>query len=172
VQRIQQLALPTESFPAQARNKAAWNALRAREAADFFTIGYTQRDIVAFMQVLKDAGVMTVLDIRHSAVSMYKPDFSKGNLRRHLASAGIDYIHLPRFGVPKDIRSKAAGESSRQLIWDWYSQYVVPFLNLHSFFNSGAHPVALLCLELDPTSCHRHLLALKLEQHGLRGHDL
>ncbi len=142
--RSPELALPTDSLRIQLQNKAAWNDARSRDLADFFTVGYMQRDIVTFLAVLVDAGVRTVLDVRHTPVSMYKPDFSKSNLQNHLAIAGIDYLHLPRFGVP----------------------------NLHSFFNSGDHPVALLCMELDPTSCHRHRIAMKLESHRLRGFDL
>jgi len=170
--RSPELALPTDSLRIQLQNKAAWNDARSRDLADFFTVGYMQRDIVTFLAVLVDAGVRTVLDVRHTPVSMYKPDFSKSNLQNHLAIAGIDYLHLPRFGVPRDIRGKAAGQPTRHLIWEWYDTYVVPFVNLHSFFNSGDHPVALLCMELDPTSCHRHRIAMKLESHRLRGFDL
>jgi uncharacterized protein (DUF488 family) len=170
--RIPELNLPTDSINVQLSNKAAWNRDRSREGADFFTVGYMRRDISAFLDVLLEAGVMTVLDVRHAPVSMYKPDFSKGNLQRHLTGAGIDYVHLRHLGVPRDIRAKAAGQETREPIWEWYDQHVIPFMNLHAFLNSGAHPVALLCMELDPTSCHRHRLAMKLERHGLKGFDL
>ena len=168
----EQLHLPTDSMGVQTLKKAAWNERRSRSQANFFTIGYMQRDIGTFLGLLAEAGVLTILDVRHAPVSMYKPDFSKTNLQRHLAVAGIDYIHSPQLGVPRDIRSKAVGMETRSSIWEWYDEYVTPFVNLHAFLNSGTHPVALLCVELDPTSCHRHRLAMKLERQGLRGFDL
>lgn len=170
--RVPDLNLPTNSARVQAQNKDAWNGERSRELADFYTIGYMRRDIASFVSVLRDAGVMTVLDVRYAPVSIYKPDFSKTNLRRHLAEAEIGYLHFPELGVPRDIRGKAAGQPTRDLIWHWYDRHVVPLLTLHSFFNSSEHPVALLCVELDPTSCHRHRLSLALERRGLRGFDL
>ena len=170
--RIPELNLPTDPIKVQLQHKAAWNEVRSLDGADFFTVGYMQRDITGFVAVLAEAGVRTVLDVRHSPVSMYKPDFSKGNLREHLRSVDIEYLHLPSLGVPRDIRGKASGKSSREPIWEWYDRHVSPFLNLHQFFNCAEHPVAFLCMELDPTACHRHRLAIRLEACGLKGFDL
>ena len=39
-------------------------------------------------------------------------------------------------------------------------------------FGVADHPVAFMCVELDPTACHRHRLSLALEEQGLRGFDL
>lgn len=167
-----ELKLPTEPLRVQQQRKAAWNEYRDRESADFFTIGYTKRTIESFVAVLVDAGVSTVIDVRHTPVSMYKPDFSKTNLAQHLAAAGIAYVHLRHLGVPRDIRGRAAVTGSRAAIWEWYDDHVIPRLSLYYFFNSATHPVALLCTELDPTACHRHRLALSLEARGLRGFDL
>ena len=45
-------------------------------------------------------------------------------------------------------------------------------INLHHFLNSVDHPAALMCVETDPTECHRHRLCIALEGLGLRGFDL
>jgi uncharacterized protein (DUF488 family) len=143
--------------------------------ADFFSIGYAGRTIDEVLYVLSSAKVATVVDIRHSASSMYKPDFSKGNLERTLLSAGIGYLHLRDLGIPRDIRSRAIGERDRSMLWHWYDRHVIPQFvndNLHQFFNFADHPVAFMCLETDPTSCHRHRLVLALERLGLKGFDL
>lgn len=170
--RSPELKLPTDSLAVQNQNKAVWNEARRREDADFYTVGYTRRNIAGFLAVLVEAGVSTVVDVRHAPVSMHKPDFSKKNLARHLAGVGIDYIHMRHLGVPRDIRGRAAVTGSRDTIWEWYDDHIATSLSLNAFFNSGDHPVALLCTEVDPTSCHRHRLALALERHGLRGFDL
>jgi uncharacterized protein (DUF488 family) len=106
---------------------------------------------------------------------MYRPELSKSNLKRLTEEKGLIYEHFPELGVPRDIRAKAIDTGSREAIWEWYDENVVDSYigkNLHRFLNGFEHPVALMCVELDPRECHRHRLFLKLEQMGLTGFDL
>lgn len=157
---------------AQLDQKAAWNRSRSESDADFYTIGYSGRTMPEFISALKSAAVETVVDVRQNPVSMYKPEFSKRNLASALAAEGVAYLHESALGVPRDIRSRALEGNGRDGIWLWYDENVVSSLNLNRFFNFASHPIALLCTEIDPTSCHRHRLALSLERSGLRGYDL
>jgi uncharacterized protein (DUF488 family) len=169
------LPLPSDPLHIQLRKKADWNESRSVDSADFFTVGYAGRTIGQFCDVLISAGVVTLVDIRYNPVSMYKPEFSKANLRHHLEVAGVRYIHFPELGVPRDIRSLAIDKPDRSELWTWYDQHVAePYVgrNLHHFLNFADHPVALMCVETDPTSCHRHRLGLVLERLGLQGFDL
>ena len=169
------LTLPSSSSKQQAENKLLWNHLRDLENADFFTFGYTGRKLEEIIKILFMAEVRSLLDIRQNPVSMYRPELSKSNLKVAVEKRGIHYFHIPELGVPRDIRAKAISHGSRDIIWDWYDQYVAsPYLgkNLHHFFNSVEHPVALMCVELDPHECHRHRLCMVLEKMGLRGYDL
>ncbi len=173
--RQQSLKLPTESPRIQRENKDRWNENRSKDNSDFFTVGYMGRTIHDLVESLRAASVRTVVDVRHAAVSMYRPEFSKRNLETHLADAGISYLHLPHLGVPREIRNLATDYGHRHIIWDWYDDNVAgPYIgrNLTDFLNQAEHPVALLCVELDPTACHRHRLSALLEQQGLRGFDL
>jgi uncharacterized protein (DUF488 family) len=168
------LKLPNRSARVQAEKKALWNEARSIENAAFYTVGYSGRTIDEFIGLLSEAGVRCVIDIRFTPISMYKPDFSRTNLERALTRAGFEYMHVPRLGVPRDIRARAIETGNRETIWEWYDKHVVePFLrkNLHEFMNLN-HPVALMCVELDPTECHRHRLFLALEEEGLQGFDL
>ncbi len=167
-----ELKLPSESPKAQAKNKEAWNESRDKQEADFFTVGYSGRTITEFLTAILDAGVKCLVDVRANPVSMYKPDFSKSNLERHLAKSGVAYLHLPDLGVPRDIRSKAVESGDRSDIWRWYDANVAGTFRLHRFFNMADHPVAFMCTELDPTTCHRHRLSLALEKSGLNGFDV
>lgn len=169
------LNLPSIPAKQQAEYKALWNEARSTEESDFFTIGYAGRTTEEFLNALTSAGVRTLADIRQHAVSMYKPDFSKANLRRLLESRGIIYVHLPELGVPRDIRAKAIDTGTRDVIWEWYDEYVVePYVggNLHRFLNQMEHPIAMMCTETAPQECHRHRLFLRLEKMGLHGFDL
>ena len=167
--------LPSDPPAVQEANKSAWNSERSKSSADFYTVGYAGRSNESFIDVLKSARVSCVIDVRSVPVSRFNPKFSKNNLRQSLDQVGIEYVHLPSLGVPTAIRQEAAEVGNRDAIWDWYADAVVSRYarrNLGWFFDSGAHPVALMCVELDPTTCHRHLLADLLERLGFSGYDL
>jgi uncharacterized protein (DUF488 family) len=168
------LKLPSGSPKQQAENRILWNDSRSPQAADFFTVGYSGRGIDDFMRSLVHNGVRTLVDVRQNAVSMYRPELSKNNLKRRVEDAGLQYIHMPELGVPRDIRAKAIAAGTREVIWHWYDQYVAKpyFKNLHHFLNATEHPVAFMCTELDPCECHRHRLFVELESKGLRGYEL
>lgn len=169
------LKLPSKTARQQTDSKATWNDARSVATADFFTFGYSGRSISEITDSLLTAGVRTLLDIRQNAVSMYRPEMSKNNLRQFLEAHGIHYVHAPELGVPRDIRAKAISAQSRDVIWDWYDEFVVqPYVgrNLHRFLNAVEHPVAMMCAEIDPVECHRHRLFVALEEQGLRGFDL
>jgi uncharacterized protein (DUF488 family) len=169
------LTLPSASAKQQAENKVIFNDARCPNAAHFFTIGYTGRKLDEILNLLSSNGVRTLVDIRQNPVSMYRPEVSKNNLKRAIEERGLLYNHVPELGVPRDIRAKAIDAGTRDVIWDWYDQYIVePYVgrNLHRFLNGLEHPVALMCVEIDPRECHRHRLFLALENMGLRGFDL
>ena len=173
--KVRPLKLPAAPVRQQAENKCLWNEARSPQGADFFTIGYTGKSIEVIIDLLESNGIRTLVDIRQNPVSMYRPELTKGNLLKALSGRGIHYAHVPELGVPRDIRAKAIDTGNREVIWEWYDQYVVqPYIrkNMHWFLNGNEHPVALMCVELDPQDCHRHRLFIALEEMGLRGYDL
>jgi uncharacterized protein (DUF488 family) len=171
---IRPLKLPSRPARVRAESKALWNEARCIATADFFTVGYEGRSTGDLLSTLRAAEIRLLLDIRHSAVSMYRPELSKRNFSELLAREGIEYLHVPQWGVPRAIRTQAIEAGSREPIWRWYDENVVePFFarNLHRFLNMG-NPLAMMCMETDPEECHRHRLFLELEKQGLRGFDL
>ena len=169
------LKLPSASLKQQSKNRETWNDARSAETADFFTVGYTGRKTEEMLDTLAAHGVRTLVDVRQNAVSMYRPDLSKGNLAKAVGQRGMVYEHMPELGVPRDIRAKAIDAGTRDVIWEWYDKHVVePHFgaNLHRFLNCVEHPVALMCTELDPSECHRHRIFVRLEELGLIGFEL
>ncbi|MDV2988832.1 MAG: DUF488 family protein [Dehalogenimonas sp.] len=169
------LKLPEKTASEQRLSKAYWNRNHFSANPEFYTIGYSGQTIQSFITTLQKAGVATLIDIRFTPVSRYKPDFSKTNLKNALESNGIIYTHRPDWGIPRDIRAYGIGKDTRNDIWRWYDSNVLPNIvsdNLNEFFNSLEHPVALMCVELDPTECHRHRVFLELERRGFGGRDL
>ena len=169
------LRLPDAPKRVQQANKVAWNTSRSQRQADFFTVGYSGRNLTEFVAVLRLASISTLVDVRFAPVSLYKPDFSKEKLRRVLESEAITYIHRMDLGVPREIRAGALESATRDGIWEWYDEQIVPGFagkNLNVFFDAWVHPIAFMCTEFDPTACHRHRLSIALERHGLNSFDL
>ena len=167
------IELPQAPVAVQQVNKVLWN-LKHSVTADFYTIGYSGRDIEQFINVIEAASVSTVIDIRNAPVSQYKPDFSKDNLRAHLRKRNINYKHHPDLGVPTDVRRQAADTNDRGIIWEWYQQKIIGNLPDDMLTNVAKSngTVAFMCMEVDPEACHRHLVFIELERAGLKGYDL
>jgi hypothetical protein len=93
------LKLPEKTVSEQEQSKKDWNSKHCVSQPDFYTIGYSGKKISDFIDIIKNAGVATLVDVRFSPVSRFKPEFSKNNLKRLLEANGIQYIHRPEWGV-------------------------------------------------------------------------
>src|SRR3990170_2040186 len=93
------LNLPSAPVKRQTENRHLFNDARCPAEADFFTVGYTGRKIDDIFALLEANGVRTLVDIRKNAVSMYRPELSKTNLKRLTEERGLEYCHVPEWGV-------------------------------------------------------------------------
>jgi ParB/RepB/Spo0J family partition protein len=164
------IELPQESVDVQIFNKTMWNLERVGDF-DFYTIGYEKKTIEQFLRLLEAKKIGTLVDVRKNPVSQYKPEFSKENLKGILSKNGIRYVHYPELGVPSEIRRKLGETGDYNWFFKQYDKNVIPKLDEVDLENLG-YPIAIMCVELDPTKCHRHRIALALEKKGLRGYDL
>jgi len=155
-------------------NKNRWNRTRSKSKANFFTLGYSGRTLNEIIKSLLDNHVTTLVDIRANPLSQHRPQFNKRNLIRELNIYGIQYIHQPNLGVPKVVRELIKDDNINS-IWEWYDKFVIPAFvdpDLNNYNKLAQHPLAFMCTEFDPFSCHRHRLALSLEAKGLNSYDL
>lgn len=165
------IALPQDSIDVQIFNKIMWNLERVGNF-DFYTVGYEKKTIKQVLELLKRAKVETLVDVRKNPISQYKPDFNKGKLQETLKNHGIDYVHYPELGVPSDIRRKLGETGDYNWFFKQYDENILPRLEGDADLKPLKYPIAIMCVELDPTRCHRHRIALALEKKGLRGYDL
>jgi hypothetical protein len=173
--RIEQLTrprieLPVESLEDQIFNKIMWNLSRIGDY-DFYTIGYEKRTYEQFLSILKAKKIATLVDVRKNPVSQYKEEFNKEYLAESMRKNGIKYVHRPELGVPSEVRRKLEETGDYSWFFKEYDRNTaseLTKLNLKDF----TQPVAFMCVELDPTRCHRHRIALELEKRGYRGYDL
>lgn len=175
--RIEKLEKPkaellAPSLGEQIFHKTLWNLERVGHY-DFYSIGYENKTIEQFVALLLSKNIKTLFDVRKNPISMYKLEFNKENLRVILQKNDIDYFHFPSFGVPTKIRDQLALTHDYDWFFKWYDNNVINSESFQVFDSSKFRlPFALMCVEFDPTRCHRHRLALALEKRGLKGYDL
>lgn len=130
---------------------------------NIMTIGYEGSSIDDFLATLVKAKVNVLLDVREIPVSRRK-GFSKKALAEHVASVGIAYRHERDLGSPKEIRHQLHADGDYTTYFRSFSKYIEsqrPLLEELACELDGN--VALVCYERDPATCHRSVVAKRLE---------
>jgi uncharacterized protein (DUF488 family) len=129
---------------------------------ELFTIGYEKRPIEELVELLAEARVDVILDVRDKPVSR-KPGFSKRGLAAALAKANIGYVHAGFAGNPKSLRDSAASPAealrSYERHLDRNPAVLAELSDLIAKLHGEGKRACLLCLERDPAECHRGILA-------------
>jgi uncharacterized protein (DUF488 family) len=128
-----------------------------------WTIGYETLLPGALASELEHAGVKRLIDVRYRPQSR-RAGMSKTRLGELLAEHGIAYEHRRALGTPPDIRwyykNRREAEGARLFAEHIEHDDGAGALDaLASELRSpDALPTALLCLEADPSVCHRRTL--------------
>lgn len=136
---------------------------------ELLTLGYEGRTLEEFVRLLRAERVDAVLDVRDVPWS-HKPGFSKKPLAEGLEAARIGYVHAGFAGNPKRLRSQAADTSEALRLYAAHLEAVPEVLAefdvlVGDLLDQGKR-VCLLCLERDPTQCHRAILAARWAEHA------
>jgi len=122
-----------------------------------FTIGYSGTEIDGFLDKLAMNKIDVVCDVRSTPYSIYKPDFSRREFRKHLNSASIKYAFFgEQLGArPKDRSVYVRGQAKYDKIAE--TAYFTEGLER---LREGSKKLnlALVCSEKDPIDCHRACL--------------
>ena len=128
-----------------------------------FTIGYEGANIADFVATLQTAGVTILMDIREIPISR-RPGFSKKLLSENLVNAGIMYRHIRDLGSPRDIRHELHAKGDYVKFFRDFSKYLDTQQELlGEIARDLSGRVALMCYERDPTTCHRRVVAERIE---------
>jgi uncharacterized protein (DUF488 family) len=127
-----------------------------RHTGTIVSIGYEGRDLEGFMSALRINRVDVVVDVRLTPISR-KKGFSKTALSGALVDAGVDYLHLPELGNPKENRD-AFGDGRVEQGRARFNERLdngsgAAFDQVIEL--ARARRVALLCFERDEKACHR-----------------
>ncbi len=129
------------------------------------TIGYQGATIATVLQVLTEARVELLVDVRAVAGSR-RPGFSKTQLAANLRGAGIEYLHLRGLGTPAPGRAaaRAGRHDEMRAIFLKHLERHEAHAELEALADivQGGRRVCLLCFEADPAHCHRTLVAKAL----------
>lgn len=129
-----------------------------------YTIGYEGASLDSWVDVLRDANVQVVVDVRDLPLSRRK-GFSKTALGNRLTIEGIEYIHVRALGNPSEWRHALKDGSMtfqefaplfRQLLND-REEAVETMASL-----ALKKRVCLVCFEKEADCCHRSIVAESL----------
>lgn len=131
-----------------------------------YTIGYEKLLPAELLAELQHAGVERLIDVRFRPQSR-RAGMSKTRLTELLESHGIAYEHRRELGTPADIRP-LFHQGKLQEAATAYTEHVTTHaphaLDELAEELDTAPPTALLCLEADPTGCHRRVITDELQK--------
>jgi ParB family chromosome partitioning protein len=151
-------------------------ALRRYLNDTLYTIGYEGKSLDQFLTILKTNGIETLIDVRFSVESQYKPEFSGNLLARELQRNGIKYAHRKEFGVPYEWQNPyKEGAIPFECLDKYYRWNVKKNTDFKAFLDGVKEngKTALMCYERYATakreqtiSCHRSILAAIMQETG------
>jgi uncharacterized protein (DUF488 family) len=135
----------------------------AASKSTLVSIGYEGKSVRDLVAQLLQQDVRVLVDVRLTPLSR-KPGLSKTKLSRALAAVGIDYVHHPALGNPRDNRAgfRAGEPQSRARYRDVLESAAATDALAHVCELIDGGVVALLCFEDDHAECHRDIVARRL----------
>jgi uncharacterized protein (DUF488 family) len=139
----------------------------------FFTVGHSNQGIEAFVDLLREAQIELLVDIRKIPMSRFNPQFNTGALPGALAPWRIAYEHIAALGglrgkaktQPPGINAFWTNESFHN-----YADYALsaPFhAGLERLIEAGSkRRSAIMCSESVWWRCHRRIVADYLIANG------
>lgn len=138
---------------------------QAADGLTFFTIGHSTRSFGEFAELLTEAGVDFLVDVRSVPRSRTNPQFNQEVLPADLAARGIGYRHLAALG---GLRGRQQGvPDSLNAFWRNagfrnYADYALTAgfrLGFAELLRLGAeHSCATMCAEAVWWRCHRRII--------------
>src|SRR5207249_2864348 len=132
--------------------------MRPMNRRTVYSVGHSNGDLVAFIELLRQSEVETLVDIRSQPYSRYAPQFNLEALERAVRSAGIRFEYMGR---------ELGGRPVGREFYDGRGHVDYARLAQSHTFDAGLRDIieragdcrlALMFSEESPESCHRRLL--------------
>jgi uncharacterized protein (DUF488 family) len=126
-----------------------------------FTIGFTKKSARRFFEMLKDAGVKRVVDVRLNNVSQLAGFAKRDDLAFFLSEiCGIEYVHGPDLAPTQEILEDYR---KKRIDWETYEARFLEVMKQRRIEQLIPRDLmaeaCLLCSEHRPERCHRRLVA-------------
>lgn len=132
-------------------------------AATLWTIGHSTRPWDAFVDMLREARIVRLVDVRRFAGSRRNPQFSPLTMAPALADAGIEYLPMPDLGGRRAPLPDSPNGAWRVAAFRGYADYMATneFERARARLMglADAAPTAVMCAEAVWWQCHRRLIA-------------
>ena len=128
-----------------------------------WTIGHSTRPWEAFVDLLQEASIACVVDVRRFAGSRRNPQFSPETMDPALRGAGIDYWPVPAFGGRRTPRPDSPNGAWRVAAFRGYADHMASAEFVHArerlMQRARDERCAVMCAEAVWWRCHRRLIA-------------
>jgi uncharacterized protein (DUF488 family) len=153
------------------------NGASQLSAATIWTIGHSNRDLGAFLDLLTANSIQVLADVRRFPGSKRQPQFGRENLETALGEAGIGYRHFPDLGGRRTQRlTNSPNTAWRVESFNAYADYMQSTnfqASLQELADLAARQTTvIMCAEALPWRCHRRLIADALLVQGWRVLDI
>ena len=140
-------------------------AIPTAENGGLFTIGYQQRTVENYINLLHQNCIDVLCDVRRNPVSR-RYGFGKTALNNACTKMGIKYLHFPQLGVDSRYRKDLHDKKGYRTLLAFYRSNTLPnerklIEMIHERMCSGER-LALTCYERNHEHCHRSILAESL----------
>jgi uncharacterized protein (DUF488 family) len=140
--------------------------------ATLFTIGHSTRPLADFVDLLRQAGVRELVDVRSVPRSRRNPQFEGDALAHSLPAAGIDYRHAAGLGGFRRPRRDSPNAGWDHPSFRGYADYMATAefgAALEELQRRGRErPTCVMCAETQWWRCHRRLISDALVVRGWR----
>jgi uncharacterized protein (DUF488 family) len=131
-----------------------------------YTIGFTQKSAQRFFELLRNAHVKRVVDVRLNNTGQLAGFSKHDDLIFFLREiGGIDYVHVPELAPTVDILDAYKKHKGS---WEVYEQEFLSLMEKRRIDETVARDIVdggcLLCSEHKPHYCHRRLVLDFLEK--------
>jgi len=137
-----------------------------------YSIGHSTRPIETFLELLRNAGVTRLVDVRAVPRSRFNPQYNGAALAKSLAGAGLDYRAMPSLGGLRKARPDSPNVGLKEGFRGFADYALTPAFRAALGELSALaeeRPTAFMCAEADWRNCHRQLIADRLLAEG---HDV
>jgi uncharacterized protein (DUF488 family) len=132
-------------------------------AVELYSVGHSTRPIEEFLDLLSEAGIEQVVDVRRYPGSRRHPQFGRDALAESLRARDVGYRHEPRLGGRRTGSAGSPNTAWRNTAFRAYADHMASAEfaeGLAALLDGAAHvTTAVLCAEALPVRCHRRLIA-------------